>query len=85
MLNYVGIDTDLVDFVVDRNPHKHGLHMPGTHQPILPVEALVERRPDYTLILAWNFREEIMRQQHAYAEAGGRFVVPVPTPEVVGS
>ncbi len=83
MLNYVGIDTDLVDFVVDRNTHKQGLHMPGTHQPILPVEALVERRPDYTLILAWNFKEEIMRQQSAYAEAGGRFIVPVPSPEVV--
>jgi SAM-dependent methyltransferase len=85
MLNYVGVDTDLVDFVVDRNPHKQGLHMPGTHQPILPVEALAERRPDYTLILAWNFREEIMRQQAAYAEAGGRFIVPVPSPQVVGS
>ena len=71
MLNYVGIDTDLVDFVVDRNPHKQGLHMPGTHQPILPVEALVERRPDYTLILAWNFKEEIMRQQ-ARLRRGGR-------------
>jgi SAM-dependent methyltransferase len=83
MLNYVGLGTDLVDFVVDRNPHKQGLHMPGTHQPILPVEALVERQPDYTLILAWNFRDEIMRQQQAYADAGGRFIVPVPTPEVV--
>jgi SAM-dependent methyltransferase len=84
MLNYVGVGTDLVEFVVDRNPHKQGLHMPGTHQPILPVEALVERRPDYTLILAWNFKDEIMRQQSAYAEAGGHFIVPVPTPEVVG-
>ncbi len=83
MLNYVGIDRDLVDFVVDRNVHKHGLHMPGTHQPILPVEALAERRPDYTLILAWNFKDEIMRQQAAYGDAGGRWIVPVPTPEVV--
>jgi SAM-dependent methyltransferase len=83
MLNYVGIGTDLVDFVVDRNTHKQGLLMPGTHQPILPVEALLERRPDYTLILAWNFKDEIMRQQSAYAEAGGRFIVPVPSPEVV--
>jgi hypothetical protein len=72
-----------VTFVVDRNVHKHGLHMPGTHQPILPVEALVERRPDYCLILAWNFKEEIMAQQAAYAAAGGRWIVPVPAPEVV--
>lgn len=83
MLNYVGIDRDLVSFVVDRNVHKQGLHMPGTHQPILPVEALVEQRPDYTLILAWNFKDEIMRQQAAYTEAGGRWIVPVPKPEVV--
>ena len=74
---------DLVDFVVDRNPHKVGLHMPGTHQPILPVEALVERRPDYTLILAWNFRDEIMRQQAEYARRGGRFILPIPKPRVV--
>jgi SAM-dependent methyltransferase len=83
MLNYVGIDRELVSFVVDRNVHKQGLHMPGTHQPILPVEALVERRPDHTLILAWNFKEEIIRQQAAYREAGGQWIVPVPHPEVV--
>jgi hypothetical protein len=83
MLNYVGLGTDLIDFVVDRNPHKHGLHMPGTHQPILPVEALLERRPDYTLILAWNFKDEIMRQQAAYTSTGGLWIVPLPSPEVI--
>ena len=83
MLNYVGIDTDLVDFVVDRNPHKVGLHMPGTHQPILPVEALLERQPDYTLILAWNFADEILAQQQEFRARGGRFIVPIPHPEVV--
>ncbi len=82
MLNYVGVGTNLVQFVVDRNTHKQGLHMPGTHQPILPVEALIERRPDLVLILAWNFKEEIMRQQAAYTEAGGRWIIPVPRPEV---
>ncbi|MFN0091971.1 MAG: methyltransferase domain-containing protein [Acidimicrobiales bacterium] len=84
LLNYAGIGPELVEFVVDRNHHKHGLHMPGTHQPILPVEALLERRPDYTLILAWNFKDEIMRQQQVYTDAGGRFVVPVPQPTVIG-
>ncbi len=83
MINYVGITTDLVDYVVDRNVHKHGRVMPGTHQPIRPVEVLVEEQPDYVVILAWNFAEEIMRQQAAYAEAGGKFIVPVPSPEVV--
>jgi hypothetical protein len=68
---------------VDRNPHKQGLHMPGTHQPILDPAALLERRPDYTLLLAWNFADEIVAQQADYLAAGGRFVRPVPTPEVL--
>lgn len=83
MLNAVGIDTDLVSFVVDRNVHKHGMHMPGTHQPIRPVEALLSDRPDYTLLLAWNFKDEIMGQQAAYTESGGRWIVPVPEPRVL--
>lgn len=58
--------------------------MPGTHQPILAVDALLERRPDYTLILAWNFKDEIMSQQHAYGDIGGRWILPVPAPVVVG-
>ncbi len=83
MLNYVGIDGDLVDFVVDRNTHKQGMYMPGVHLPILSPEALLERRPDYTLLLAWNFADEIVRQQTAYTAAGGRFIRPVPRPEVM--
>lgn len=83
LINTVGIGSDLVDFVVDRNTHKHGRFMPGQRLPIRPVEALVEERPDYTLLLAWNFKDEIMAQQEAYTAAGGRFIVPVPEPEVV--
>ena len=84
LLNYVGIDTNLVEFVVDRNVHKQGTYMPGTNQPVLAPEALLERRPDYVLLLAWNFADEIMAQQEEYVAGGGRFIVPVPTPEVVG-
>jgi SAM-dependent methyltransferase len=83
LLNYTGIGTDLLDFIVDRNVHKHGLHMPGVHVPITGPEALLERAPDYTVILAWNFRKEIVEQQVAYAEQGGRWVVPIPSVEVV--
>ena len=83
LLNATGIDGELLDFVVDLNVHKQGLLMPGAHLPILDPSALLERRPDYLLLLAWNFREEIARQQAAYLEAGGRFIVPVPAPEVV--
>jgi SAM-dependent methyltransferase len=84
LLNFCGIGTDLVEFVVDRNVHKHGLLMPGTHQPIRGTEALLAERPDYTLLLAWNFKDEIVRQQADYLAAGGRFIVPIPTPEVIG-
>ncbi|MCB0991373.1 MAG: class I SAM-dependent methyltransferase [Acidimicrobiales bacterium] len=83
LVNYVGITTDLVDFVVDRNVHKQGLHMPGTHQPIKDVSALLDEMPDYVLLLAWNFKNEIMAQQAEYIERGGKFIVPVPTPKIV--
>jgi SAM-dependent methyltransferase len=83
LLNACGIGGDLVEFVVDRNPHKQGRFMPGTHQPIRAPEALSEERPDYVLLLAWNFEREILAQQDDYRRAGGRFVVPVPEPRIV--
>ncbi len=83
LLNYAGIGRDLVSFVVDRNTHKQGLHMPGTHQPVLDPSALLERSPDYVLLLAWNFAEEIVRQQADYVAAGGRFIRPIPVPEIL--
>ncbi len=82
LLNYAEIGTDLVEFVVDRNVHKHGLLMPGTHQPIRDPQALLDDAPDYVLLLAWNFKHEIRAQQSDYLKAGGQFIVPVPTPEV---
>jgi SAM-dependent methyltransferase len=82
LLNHAGIDGELVDFVVDRNPHKQGLFMPGVHLPIRAPEALLAERPDYLLLLAWNYRDEIMRQQDEYRRGGGKFVVPLPEPEV---
>ncbi|WP_395665749.1 class I SAM-dependent methyltransferase [Methylocella sp.] len=83
MINTAGVGRELVDFVVDRNVHKHGKYMPGQDIPILPVEALVERRPDYVLVLAWNFADEILAQQAEYRAGGGRFILPVPTPRIV--
>ena len=79
----LGIGTDLVDFVVDRNVHKQGRFMPGTHQEILDPSALLERRPDVVLLLAWNFADEIVRQQVEYQAQGGSFIVPVPRPRVL--
>jgi nucleoside-diphosphate-sugar epimerase/SAM-dependent methyltransferase len=84
MLNYLGLNDRVIDYVVDRNPHKRGKVIPGTGIEIRPPEALTEDRPDYVVILPWNFRDEIIRQQAGYLAAGGRFIVPIPELEIVG-
>ena len=82
LLNYCGVRTDLVEFTVDKSPHKQGRYLPGTHIPILAPEAIQERRPDYLLILPWNLREEIVQQMSCIREWGGQFVVPIPQVKV---
>lgn len=83
LLNFCGIDGEYVDYIVDRNTHKHGLEMPGVPIPIFGVERLANEPPDYLLILAWNFKHEIMNQLSGYSEQGGRFIIPIPTPVVI--
>ena len=83
LLNYCGIRTDLLDYTVDRNPHKWGMFLPGTHIPVFPPERLAETQPDYVLILPWNLREEIMAQLEYIRAWGGRFVVPIPEVQVL--
>lgn len=82
LLNFAGIGRDVLDFVVDRNVHKQGLCMPGVRLPIRDPSALMSERPDYVLLLAWNFENEIVGQQGQYVDAGGRFIVPVPHPRI---
>jgi SAM-dependent methyltransferase len=83
LLNYCGIGADFIDFTVDRNPHKHGRYTPGTHIPVLPVEALDAAKPDYVLILPWNLRKEIVAQMAHIGQWGGKFVVPIPEATII--
>ncbi|HEY5595068.1 MAG TPA: class I SAM-dependent methyltransferase [Nitrospiria bacterium] len=83
LLNYCGITTDLVEYTVDRSPYKQNLYTPGTHLPVRHPDVLVKEMPDYVLLLAWNFADEILEQQKAYREKGGRFIVPIPEPKII--
>jgi hypothetical protein len=83
LLNHARIGTGLVEFTVDANPLKVGSCVPGMHQPVLPTQALAERRPDYALLLAWNLIDEMKEEQAAWLAQGGRFIVPIPRPEIL--
>jgi hypothetical protein len=83
MLSYLNAGPDLIEFVVDKNVHKHGKYMPGVHNPILDVSAIGEKKPDYLMLLVWNLKEEVLRQQDAYRRAGGKFIIPIPSPTIV--
>jgi SAM-dependent methyltransferase len=78
LLNFCGANRDDVSMVADRNPHKQGKFLPGTHIPVVSPEELMRGRPDYVLILPWNLEDEIRRQLHGISAWGGRFVTPVP-------
>lgn len=83
LLNYCEIDSDILDFVVDRSTAKQGLYTPGAHLPIYAPKKLLEARPDCVLLLTWNFAEEILKQQSEYRQQGGQFLIPVPEPRVI--
>ncbi|HYE32339.1 MAG TPA: class I SAM-dependent methyltransferase [Methylomirabilota bacterium] len=83
LLNFCGFPAGSLDFVADRSSYKQGRLTPGAHIPILAPGELLAQRPDYTLLLTWNFKEEILHQQAEYRAAGGKFIIPIPRVEVV--
>jgi SAM-dependent methyltransferase len=82
LLNYCGITANTVSFVADRSPHKQGRRMPGCGIPVVGPQVITERQPDYLLILVWNLKDEVVRQEEAYHRRGGRFILAVPRIEL---
>ncbi len=85
LLNYCGVGSELLDFVADRSPYKQGKKMPGIHLPVVSPDEVTKHQPDYLFMLAWNFFDEIARQQAPYLRAGGKFLVPLPEPRVASA
>lgn len=83
LLNYCGIGKDFLAYTVDISPHKQNMFLPGTHIPICHPDRIRQTRPDYVLILPWNLRDEIVQQMSDVRRWGGRFIVPIPKPEVL--
>jgi hypothetical protein len=83
LLNYFQIGPEMLDFIVDRSTYKQGCFTPGTHLPIFSPDKLMNEKPDYVLLLAWNFANEILEQQTPFRQQGGRFIIPIPELKVV--
>ena len=83
LLNFFELGKETLDFVADRSTYKQRRLTPGTHIPIVPPEMLLQKKPDFTLLLTWNFAEEILAQQKSYREGGGKFIIPIPRVKVV--
>lgn len=83
LLNYCGIRTDFIDYAVDRSPHKQGNYLPGTRIPILSPDEIIKTKPDYLFLLVWNLKDEVMKQMEGIRRWGGKFIVPLPAPQIL--
>lgn len=83
LMHHFGISAKTIDFIVDDSPWKQGLYSPGLHVPVVPASAISEKRPDYLVVLAWNFADSIMAKHQAFVKQGGRFILPFPQVRVI--
>ena len=83
LLNYCKIGPELLDYATERNPLKINKFTPGMHIPVYSDEKLLEDQPDYALILAWNFADEIIKNHSEYRSKGGKFIIPIPNPKII--
>jgi hypothetical protein len=84
LLGFLEIGPDLVEYIADKSPLKQGRYCPGVHIPVVPPAKLLADQPDYVVLLAWNFVDEILSQQEEYRRRGGKFIVPVPDVKIIG-
>lgn len=82
-LNYFSIGSELLEFIADDSPQKQGLYTPGKHIPVVSSAMIYKRKPDYLLIIAWNFAEPIMKNHSQFKKSGGKFIIPIPTPKII--
>ena len=85
LLNFCELGTDLVEYVVDMSPLRSGKFVPGVSIPIVPPDVFHAQPPDYAIMTAWNYEEEILRKEQDFLSRGGRFIVPLPNVRIVGS
>ena len=78
-----GLKDDILDFIVDDSPLKQGLYSPGLHIPVVPSSSIKTLKPDYLLILAWNFADSIIKKNKEFSNSGGKFIIPLPNLEVI--
>ena len=83
LLNYCGIKTDLINFVVDANPHKQNKYLPGSHIPVVAEQLIKDLKPDYIIIFPWNIKDEIMEQLSYVKTWGGQFVIAIPELQIL--
>ena len=83
LLNYCGIKNDLIDFVVDANPHKQNKFLPASHIPVIDEQYLKDAKPDFVIILPWNLKDEIIQQLSYINDWGGKFVIPIPALQII--
>src|SRR6476659_8636675 len=83
LLGFLDIGPDLVEYIADKSPLKQGRYCPGVHIPVVPPAKLLADQPDYVVLLAWNFVDEILSQQEEYRRRGGKFIVPVPDVKIL--
>ena len=83
LLNYCYIGPEIIDYLAEINPLKQGLFTPGMHIPVVPLEQMHEDNPDYMLILPWNFKDDIIKQEEEFKRGGGKFIIPIPSPTII--